>query len=344
MEVSPRLLIAIDAGHGGWDNGASFEGRLEKNDNLRLALAVQKQLEAQGVDVLMTRTTDVFVSLEDRARMANEAGADLFISLHRNSYPEHTPFSNGVENFIYLTASEYTAGAAAADVLNEVVEVGVQSNHGVSRGNYYVLRKTLMPSMLLEMGFIIDEIDNTLFDEHLEEYAAAIAKGALHFFIENYTPAPGVTLIPQPPLPPSPMGAANGSHIVRTVQEALAARYAQRLFASGVYDDDTRHAAVKALQYELNTTYNAKLEQNGIPDTQTWDAIRAYRVGSRGNLVLLLQYLLALNAYNPGGFDSKFGPKTQSALLAFQRDNYRLPNGTADAKTWSRLLTPPVRV
>ena len=76
---SNNLLIVVDAGHGGWDNGASWNGRLEKDDNLRLALEVQRQLLAQGVPVLMTRDTDVFVPLADRVQMANDANASLFI-------------------------------------------------------------------------------------------------------------------------------------------------------------------------------------------------------------------------------------------------------------------------
>ena len=175
MEAN-NLLVVIDAGHGGYDNGAAFEGRLEKDDNLRLALAVQKQLEAMGLGVLMTRTEDIFIPLPERADIANQAGADLFVSLHRNSYTEHTPSSHGVENIIYLTAPK-AAEHMAQTVLAEVVQVGVQGDRGVTRGNYYVLRRTTMPAMLLEMGFIIDPEDNRLFDEKLEDYAAAIARG-----------------------------------------------------------------------------------------------------------------------------------------------------------------------
>ncbi|MCL2069286.1 MAG: N-acetylmuramoyl-L-alanine amidase [Oscillospiraceae bacterium] len=186
-----KPLIVVDAGHGGWDNGAmSQDGeRLEKDDNLKLALLVQKELECQGVPVLMTRDTDVFVSLQDRAQIANDAKADLFISLHRNSYPTHTPNTNGVQNYIYLVTPEATQRAAQL-VLDQVADVGVQSNWGVLRGDYYVLRRTAMSAMLLEMGFIIDPVDNMLFDEHIYEYAAAIAKGAMEHFCLKYREKP----------------------------------------------------------------------------------------------------------------------------------------------------------
>ena len=141
-------LFAIDAGHGGYDNGASYEGRLEKDDNLRLALAVRDELIRLGQDVVMTRDTDVFVPLDERANIANNAGADLFISLHRNSYPEQLPTANGVENYIYTYATDENERMARI-VLDRVVAVGVQRDRGVSRANFAVLRYAEMPSMLL---------------------------------------------------------------------------------------------------------------------------------------------------------------------------------------------------
>jgi len=175
-------IIAVDAGHGGWDNGASYEGRLEKNDNLRLALEVEKALKSQGFSVVMTRSEDVFIPLEERSKIANEAGADLFISLHRNSYEEQTPSANGVENYIYLTAPKDTTERAAWNVLDWVVYVGVQTNRGVKRGDYSVLRRTTMPAMLLEVGYIINHCDNIMFDMHLQAYSNAIARGVKQYF------------------------------------------------------------------------------------------------------------------------------------------------------------------
>ncbi len=180
------MLVVVDAGHGGWDNGAQFDGRLEKDDNLAMALALRDELEAQCVRVLMTRDTDIFVELKDRADMANEADADLFISLHRNSYTELTPGTAGVENWIYLTAPVNTTERAASLVLDEVVGAGVQANRGVRRGNYYVLRKTKMPAMLFENGYIINRGDNILYDRKLNDYARAIAAGTLRYFGFEY--------------------------------------------------------------------------------------------------------------------------------------------------------------
>ena len=79
--------IVIDAGHGGADPGAVFEGRQEKDDTLRLALAVGKILEENGQNVIYTRTTDVYQTPFQKATIGNEARADFFVSIHRNSSP-----------------------------------------------------------------------------------------------------------------------------------------------------------------------------------------------------------------------------------------------------------------
>ena len=79
--------IMLDAGHGGRDPGAVYNGRQEKDDSLALTLAVGEILQERGIDVLYTRTTDVYESPYQKAMEANAAGEDFFISIHRNSSP-----------------------------------------------------------------------------------------------------------------------------------------------------------------------------------------------------------------------------------------------------------------
>lgn len=79
--------IVIDAGHGGVEPGSIYEGRREKDDNLRLALAVGDILEKNGIEVVYTRTTDVYDSPLEKAEIGNQSGADFFISIHRNAMP-----------------------------------------------------------------------------------------------------------------------------------------------------------------------------------------------------------------------------------------------------------------
>ena len=95
--------VMIDAGHGGFDSGASFDGRSEKNDALNLALAVGNILENNGVDVLYTRTTDVYQSPNEKANIANRSDASYFVSIHRNSSETPNTYS-GVQTLVYADA------------------------------------------------------------------------------------------------------------------------------------------------------------------------------------------------------------------------------------------------
>jgi len=177
--------IVIDAGHGGSDPGAVHGMRLEKNDNLNLALAVQRRLQAQGQRVIMTRGTDIFVPLSERSAISNRNHADLFVSIHRNAFT--SPAANGVENFIYINPSQSEV-QYAQNVLDDIVRAGVQNNRGVKRGNFTVLRNTVAPAMLLEMGFITNARDNQLFDQNFDAYADAITDGILRSLGEPHRP------------------------------------------------------------------------------------------------------------------------------------------------------------
>ena len=91
--------IVIDSGHGGSDPGATYNGRQEKDDNLRLAMAVGNILSQNGVDVAYTRTSDMYQTPFEKAQIANEADGDFFISFHRNSSPRANQYS-GVETLL----------------------------------------------------------------------------------------------------------------------------------------------------------------------------------------------------------------------------------------------------
>lgn len=199
METYNPLLIVIDPGHGGEDTGAVWNQRLEKDDNLRLGLAVRDTLTGQDADVLMTRDTDVTMPLASRVRTANNSDADLFVSLHRNT-TERPDSQYGVEIVIYLTAPNNTTGEAARRVLNAVNDVGVRANLGIRRGNHFVLRKTRMPAMMLQMGFIQNAEDNRLFDQNLNAYAEAIAKGILDYFGMTWKESQPPVTQPAPPV------------------------------------------------------------------------------------------------------------------------------------------------
>lgn len=166
--------IIIDPGHGGYDNGAQYGGRKEKDDNLQLALELGEALKDEGFDVVFTRTTDVYQSPVEKAQIANRSGADLFISVHRNS-SENPNTYNGVQTLLF---NDRGLKKEMADNINSELErVGFQ-NLGISlRPNLAVLRATRMPSLLVEAGFINSDKDNEIFVNNVPEIAQAIADG-----------------------------------------------------------------------------------------------------------------------------------------------------------------------
>lgn len=168
--------IVIDAGHGGEEPGAVYEGRREKDDALRLALAVGDRLERAGVDVVYTRTTDVFDSPAEKAAMGNRAEADYFVSIHRNAMP--VPGSaSGVESLVYSASGP--AFLMAENIDRALERVGFVDLGVKERPNLTVLKRTVPPAVLVEASFIDNEEDNRLFDERFDQVAAAIAAGIL---------------------------------------------------------------------------------------------------------------------------------------------------------------------
>ena len=169
-------LVVLDAGHGGSNPGAVYNGRQEKDDALALTLAVGGILEENGVDIYYTRASDVYESPYQKATEANMVGGDYFVSIHRNSSPYPNQYT-GVETLVY---NQYGEAARLAENINENLEVVGFVNQGVNeRPNLVVLNRTKMPAVLVEAGFINTDADNELFDERFSEMAQAIAEGIL---------------------------------------------------------------------------------------------------------------------------------------------------------------------
>ncbi len=168
--------ICIAPGHGGFDPGAVGNGMQEKDINLAIALDLEKILTAAGVPVIMTRTTDqaaggatnVNQDLENEVTISNNAGAELFFSIHTNSGG-----GKGAEIYVY-------PNGGANDLAKQVVdEVGAHDGlHGEpvkESSELYVLRYTKAPAMLLEVGFIDNTEDADFIRTHLHDYASWIA-------------------------------------------------------------------------------------------------------------------------------------------------------------------------
>ncbi len=168
--------VIIDAGHGGEEPGAMFNGRREKDDALRLALAIGQILENNGVDVVYTRTTDVFDTPLEKAQIANRSGADYFVSIHRNAMPVPGTGS-GATVLVYENAG--VPAMLAENIQRNLVQTGFNDLGIQERPGLIVLRRTQMPAVLVEAGFIDNPEDNRFFDENFDAIAQAIADGIL---------------------------------------------------------------------------------------------------------------------------------------------------------------------
>lgn len=180
-----QFKVCIDAGHGDFDCGTtSLDGqRLEKDDNLALALKVRDELVRSGAVVVMTRDDDSFLDPGERCKSANESSADLFVSLHRNSYDGNI---NGIEVWVHNKKPEKDTTLAQC-ILDELDKTEISDNRGIQYGyvgqpwsNYYINADTKMPSCLLEMGFLTSDKDNDLLDENMDSYAKAISDGIIN--------------------------------------------------------------------------------------------------------------------------------------------------------------------
>lgn len=174
------MKVAIDAGHGGADLGTIYVNRNEKDDNLKLATEVGTRLSNHGVDVYYTRTDDSYISPIERARMINDAKADIAISIHRNDSITLNTYS-GAEAFIHSEGG--VKAEVASRILDKLSEVGV-TNLGVNTmANEATLKRLQMPAILFEVGFINTDTDNEQFDQQLDRIADAIADGIMTEFV-----------------------------------------------------------------------------------------------------------------------------------------------------------------
>jgi len=173
-------LIVVDAGHGGYDSGAiGFYGTLEKNINLAIALKLSELLRNAGYKVLLTRSDDTFVPLKERSDIANNAGADLFISIHCNASDSKDGY--GIETYTqserYTPVYKYQEKCIYLAVLvqNELVKALGLYNRGVRQENLSVCRETNAPAVLIETAFIDNQNEEMLLNDQAFQSKAAEA-------------------------------------------------------------------------------------------------------------------------------------------------------------------------
>ena len=161
-------VVYLDAGHGGYDPGASYFGISEKSLTLAIQSRVKAKLESEGYQVVTTRTSDTYVDLTDRSRAANASESDIFVSIHINA--SGSSAAQGIETYYYQPYAEYPSRINAtyhanptrlsmSDTLANAIQsslinaTGAQ-NQGVKRQTFAVLRETTAPAVLLELGFL----------------------------------------------------------------------------------------------------------------------------------------------------------------------------------------------
>jgi len=156
---SGKIIVFIDAGHGGSDPGAVRFGLQEKDANLDIALRLKSKLEANGFAVVMTRTDDRYFSLDDRVNMANSSGADIFLSIHNNA--ALSQYAHGTETFWCSNGVSGSSQFASLVQSNLVSQIG-RANRGVKTANFRVIKYTNMPAALVECAFVSNPTESEL--------------------------------------------------------------------------------------------------------------------------------------------------------------------------------------
>ncbi|WP_121663683.1 N-acetylmuramoyl-L-alanine amidase [Metabacillus litoralis] len=175
-------VIGIDPGHGGKDSGAVGFGLKEKDIVLDVGLKVQKLLEAEGAKVVMTRKDDTFLELQDRAKVANNAKTDIFISLHINAATSES--ANGTETYWNGNYESAASKKLAEKIQTRLIEKLGTRNRGVKDAGFYVIKYTTMPSVLAELGFISNEAEAARLktSQFRDNAAEAILLGVLDYY------------------------------------------------------------------------------------------------------------------------------------------------------------------
>lgn len=181
---SGRLVVVVDPGHGGSDPGAIGVGGIQEADiTLAIASQVASILDQQGVQAVLTRRDDRDVELEPRVQIAEQANANLFVSIHCNSISLARPDVNGLETYYYSDA-----GSRLGQVIHRsIVQTMGMPDRGLRQARFYVIKNTSMPAVLVETGFVTGAEDARNFSnpQWRTRMAQAIARGILQYIQQN---------------------------------------------------------------------------------------------------------------------------------------------------------------
>lgn len=170
--------IVIDIGHGGTDSGAVGNGIKEKDITLKVGLEIRRLLKDYNCDVLLTREGDSYPTLNDRVVLSNNFGADIFVSIHCNSFTNDS--ACGLETYCYKQSTNNNlANTIHKNILKD--SKLYQKNRGVKENSFYVLKNTNCKACLVELAFISNKKDSDLLKRYVPEYARCIVSGIVEY-------------------------------------------------------------------------------------------------------------------------------------------------------------------
>ncbi len=177
-------IIVVDAGHGYTDSGATRNQVYEKTITLKVAKLVEAKLKASGANVIMTRKSDTFPSLEDRVNISNSVYAETFVSIHVNA--AESTSARGTEVFFDTdgNANGIESKYLATEILNKILTYADMYNRKVQDKGFYVIKNQDIPAVLVELGFISNPGDfaKLTSDVYLNKFAEAIYQGTVAYY------------------------------------------------------------------------------------------------------------------------------------------------------------------
>lgn len=314
------MKICIDPGHGGFDPGAVDNGLREADITLNIALKMKQILIGRGEQVILTRESDVAPNgaqnkrddLIQRVKIANSYGADVFISIHINSFED--PRANGCETFYYSAKGK----ELAVILQKEQLKVMKNRDRGVKFANFYVIKYTKMPSALAESGFLANPTEAQKYrDENLLRALAEAYSNGLMVFLKGEK-------------------AINTSSIA-DVQKKLntikvSDAMGRRLVEDGISGTSTRNAIDK-FQSIIGVNKEGKINPQLL---EQLNEILSSKVIKRGmispNIIRYIQYRIGEK------IDGIFGVNTENAVKLWQMQNGLKQDGIIGKETWNKFF------
>lgn len=332
--------VFLGVGHGGSDSGA-VGYIVEKDVNLNMAIACKDYLEANGVEVKMSRYKDEDDTLNEEVRECNAYGPDLAVDVHNNA--------GGGDGFeVYHTIYGGVGKTLAENIEKEVIAIG-QNSRGIktrkgNNGDYYgFIRMTKCPAVICEGVFVDNEADASQADtlEEQKVFGRAYAKGILKTLgiIDNGNANNSESNGKSNSATDSQKNIYNDGLVncIYDIQEWLNRHYNTGLALDNLYGPKTKAALIKGLQTELNTQYNKGLTVDGIWGTKTYNACINVRQGAEGNITMLIQMSLFIKGYSLS-MDKIFGSDTTAKVKEFQKANGLSADGIVGKNTFKAFL------